>query len=275
MECELFDIIHGVNSYKFSEESFNEWIIERSELVSNMPIFLVIDLAIPAFSHWVFESAIFLPYFTKLKLAHPSLKIYFKIKRNYKELFCKYLSINSDDITYDIIYPCSIIFSKPFTSLNIKTQNIRHRELIRDLFLLFQTKIKENDLIYSEIILPRQVKDNYEGSNCKEPLDKVINYINTLRKNFYILNTDDITDLNDQIDTLKKSKNIIIVDGSALLVNSLFVKDSYLHVPTNLQTEVQGRTYPQLKYILECSRSLNNNCIYYYKSEEEFILQYN
>lgn len=275
MDDKLFDIVHGVTSYKFSEDSFNEWIIERTNLIDRAPIFLVVDLAFPAFAHWVFESAIFLPYFKDLKISYPSLKIYFRTKRKYKKLFCKYLSIDTDDITYDIVYPCSIIFSKPFTSLNSKRYHIIHRELIQNFFLYFQTNIKEKIILYREIILPRQVKDNFEGCDCSEPLNIVISYFRNIRTDVKILNTDDINDLTDQIDILITSKNIIVVDGSALLVNSLFAKDSYFHVPTRLCTQDQGRTYPQLQFILECSRTINNNKIIYYTSEEDFISKYN
>lgn len=266
----LFDEVENVSSYKFCEETFEKWIIDCIPLPINedsKTVYLAIDLAFPAFAHWVFESAIFLPYFTKLKEQYPNIKIHFNIKCDFKILFCKVFKIEKDEIAYTITFPNKFIFPKPLGSLNKKTIDPIHRSLIYDFFIIFEKYIPTTNIIYNDIILPRQKKENLVSNDSPAELLYTINRFKEKNLNFLILDTDYIIDIQDQINILSHFNNITLVDGSALLVNMLFVKSKVFHVAVRHMTQEQTDKYPQIAYIFECSKLLNNNIVNYYPSE--------
>jgi hypothetical protein len=175
---------------------------------------------------------------------------------------------------YDIITPNLFIFPKPIGSWNKQKVDPHHRKLIYNFFTIFREYMYPQVNTYEDIVLPRQTKENLVSNDSNEPLLYTITKFKNNNKNFLILHTDNIVDIRDQIKILSHCKNIIVVDGSALLVNGLFVKDKTFHVPTRLVTQSQSHTYPQLAYVLECSRLLNNNNIVYYPSEQVFCQVY-
>lgn len=274
----LFDEVENVCSYKFCEATFEKWLIECTPLPINeeaKSVYLAIDLAFPAFAHWVFESAIFLPYFTKLKEQYPNIKVHFSIKRDFKILFCKLFNIEENEIAYTISFPNKFIFPKPLGSLNKKTIDPIHRSLIYDFFIIFKKYIPTTNTIYSDIVLPRQKKENLVSNDSSQELLYTINKFKEKKINFLILHTDYIIDIQDQIKILSQCNNITLVDGSALLVNMLFVKSKVFHVAVRHMTQGQAENYPQMAYIFECSKLLNNNIVNYYPSERvhcEFYL---
>jgi hypothetical protein len=71
-----------------------------------------------------------------------------------------------------------------------------------------------------------------------------------------VLNTDDITDLNDQIRIIQSAKKIIVTDGSPFLVNGLFLSNCEVYVIDNFTT-TQMKIYNKLKTIIEKINILN------------------
>ena len=279
MTDDIFSEVENVLSYSFCEKTFQNWnIIQDNNYTmqeENNNIYLVVDQAYPAFAHWIYESGVFLSYFHELKKKYPTIKLHFKDPRNYKFLFCKILGILDTDIVTSVKVPNRFLFPKPISSLNKHNVDNEHRRLIYNLFTFFNNEYKESNIIYDEVVMPRQSKENFIGNNCDHPLSLIIAKFKEEKRNFIILNTDFILNFKDQINILSVCKNIICVDGSALLVNSMFVKGKIFHIPAGLCTKEQSVSHPQLRYILECARIINNNEIRYYSSEEDFILNYN
>jgi len=274
---ELFFEVLNVSSYKFCEQTFEGWIIETNNISSvndTIVTYLLIDQAFPAFGHWVFESAIFLPYFYFLKEKYPGLKLHFKVRRDFKILFCNLFNINEDEIVYELPALNRCIFPKPACSWNKKYIDPVHRSLINNFFNLFKKYIPDVNNVYEDIVLPRQKKENLVENDDDMQLLYIKHTFTSNNKNFLILNTDCIRNIQDQINILSRCKNITVVDGSALLVNGLFVRRKTFHVPGRPLTQGQSKTYPQLGYVLECSINLNKNTIHYYSSEKEFCQQY-
>ena len=89
--------------------------------------------------------------------------------------------------------------------------------------------------------------------------------------NHCILNTDNINNIKDQIELVEKSENIIIPDGSALLINGLFGKNSNIYVCDRLVTQGQCQTYPYMKNIINSIQNINNNKIIYFPTEHDCI----
>ncbi len=66
-------------------------------------IFFCIDgIYHEAWSHWVDESAIYLPLFLTLKKLYPSLKLYSFGKKGYKNAMYKAFDISSEDVVYTL-----------------------------------------------------------------------------------------------------------------------------------------------------------------------------
>lgn len=56
--------------------------------INNIQYYLIIDTKdYDAFGHWVFESAIYIPFYIKLKEIYPNIKIHLKSKKKFKDIF--------------------------------------------------------------------------------------------------------------------------------------------------------------------------------------------
>lgn len=104
------------------ELHFNKYTLDL-EYLPNMGhtyTYLNIDTMFhDVFSHWVFESAIYLPLFLKLKKKYPDLKLYSKGYKMYKKLFYDYFDICETDIVYQLESSNRCLFPKPISSLNV------------------------------------------------------------------------------------------------------------------------------------------------------------
>ena len=89
---QLFEIRKNVKSQTCNisnSELFFEYYESHDESKS-LSLFLLFETTMDfTFGHWIYESAIYLPYFFELKLKYPELKLLVKQspKRSYKKLF--------------------------------------------------------------------------------------------------------------------------------------------------------------------------------------------
>lgn len=262
----LFYKINNIIQYNYI--NFNTWEVNILNIVNTVneneiQYYFIIDTFFnDAFAHWVFESAIFIPAYIKLKDIYPNLKIYLKTQRKYKNLFIKYFNIDETNIVYDIEQNNISFFPLPITSLNNNTIS----DVYIEYFNIFNKYIKSfieynNTIINKILILPRGNKENYKGNDRVYNID---NIIDNLINKYEILNTDEIDDLNIQIKTINKYKNIILTDGSPFLVNGLFTKDRNIIVLGNIIVH-QKEKYIKKKYIFDfiCSNNKINFIPYY------------
>lgn len=198
-----------------------------------------------AFAHWIFESAIYLPYFIKLKSKYPNLKLLVKKtpKRSYKNLFFKALNIDEDDIfwldnteyshdltiNYDNIPENNICINTMPHYLN--TVTVKNTALFKNLIVNFKNKIINNlnitilqEKTNEHLFFPRSKLENFVSN------DRIIDYTeiyNILKDKEYIeYDTNNTIYLKDQIELLNSSKNIYLDWGSSLFVNGLFCNNS-------------------------------------------------
>jgi hypothetical protein len=208
-----------------------------------------------AFAHWVFESAIFLPFFNQDF-------IYLRKSRTYKTLFCKFFKI--DKIIYELPEAniCMIPTMLPlYTSLNVKDCPPIYKYLVDNLFSKFKG---EYPILYDYVIMPRQTKENYKGNDKKVDLVKIISRL----PDAFVLHTDLITDLDEQIRLVNSGKTIIVTDGSPFQVNGMFSRNRNIIV-IGMQTVYQALEFPKIKYILEKIKSQNN--VRFCQTEEDFL----
>lgn len=248
-EIYKYKIINNVVNYKC--EDFNKWnieIIENNEKNDNFDIYyLIIDTEYnEAFSHWVFECAIYLPLFLNLKKIYPTLKLHLKTYKKYKKIFCDYFNISKDDITLELDLKNICIFPLPISCMNDISMCCDYKIQLE--FFIDKLKIHCNNQKWiNTLLLPRQKLENLKENDRNVITDDIaLNIIND--KNNTILNTDFVNKLEDQIKTVNSSKNIILSAGSAYFVNGLFCENSTIIVLGDFIVK-QISIYQKFKYI--------------------------
>lgn len=259
-------VIENVKQYSFV--NFNTHRIEVSENKEQpSDYYFAIDLLChDAFAHWVYESAIYLPIFTKLKEIYPTLKILLKEKKTYKLLFLIFFNITEEDVIYDAnMHPNNIcLFPSPISSLNHNpTCTYIYKQIIIQFIMIFSKwNASRKSVIYDYIILPRQKKENYTGNDRIYDMEVIYDAIKSITHNYSILHTDTIMDLTNQITDIRAASNVIITDGSPFLVNSMFCNNQKIYVFDTI-TIHQAQQYDKIKFIIEEICKLNSN-IYTY-----------
>lgn len=269
----LFTIHKNVKSYKFDSVNYNSWIIETVETqeTTEKPtvLYFIIDThAHCAFSHWIFESAIFLPMFIDLRKKHPEMKLMLKEYRKYKELFCSYFGIKQNEIVYN--YEQKIdnflnpeenyiqnqnnvcYFPKPISALNNKEISPEYIQLVNE-FRLFFVDVQQRSKTIHTLLLPRQSNENQKAN------DRICDTQELEKSNKVItLNTDKVNLLAEQVYIVKSSQNIIVTDGSPYLWNGFISENSNIVVLGDC-TVWQCREFKKLEYIERVIMIMNNN----------------
>jgi len=224
--------VDNVITYDISSDYYNWDVYTHIHDSDNKIYVLVIDCTYhDAFCHWVYESAIYLPLFNILKNKYPNIKLHLKGYKKYKELFCTHFNIVSADILYQLPSNNCCIFPLPISCLNNKDICNNYKAQVYK----FINHFKNNSAVKTIFILlmPRQVKENYKGN------DRVY-YTGDIETNIqhyddsYILNTDEVVVLSDQINIVNNSKNIILTAGSPYFVNGIFTNNSTIIVLDDL-----------------------------------------
>lgn len=269
IQIEFYDIykVYRVENIKeYQHVDFNSWKITRyTDAIDNASIqniYLCIDTFYEnAFSHWVYECAIYLPLFQQLKQKYPHCKLYLRSQKMYKTLFCNYFNITPADIVYEFDTNVSSIyyFPSPISALNettISNEYISHVNLFSNIF-----KDQETNIEYTLAILPRQSKENFKNNDRVIDFDPILQYAIHIDKSIVIY-TDTIIDLQDQIDSIQKSKTIVLTDGSPFLVNGMFAYNTQIIVAGKLYTQMQSQTYKKMDYITRKITEQNLSVVY-------------
>jgi hypothetical protein len=187
-----------------------------------------------AFFHWVFDDCIYIEEYYKLKKEIPNLKIHIGNNRNFKRIFLKYLKVQPEDIICNLEPINTCYFSD---TLHMRQSKIFNNDITKshmkdrvDRFINYfgPEKIEDIQKTIPILLLPRQNKENYIGNNTEfftEHIEQII--LSTDNRN-KILNTDTITDLNDQINMIRNAYIIIVTNGSASIINSMFAHNSHI-----------------------------------------------
>jgi hypothetical protein len=241
---------------------YNKLYITKCPL--HRPPLFVIDVGmIPAFGHWVFESAIYIPIYLRLKRIYPDMKLMVGEHKTYKSIFARYYGVHSDDILYSIPPGSLCTIPSPITSLTHGHICERHRRLIQGISVLNDSKHK-----YEYTLFPRQT-ENYPGNNTSISYVPIIDYIDRVGITYSVYNTSTVMDFSEQLSKIQSSRVIIIPDGSSFLVNGFYASNSTMYVVGRLCSEEQSMLFPQIEYIKNLI--LSRNKVYWFKSCTEFI----
>jgi hypothetical protein len=271
-----------INNVIQIDNEFNRWDVYVENNVNinieNTYYIFIIDTKFhDGFAHWVLECACYLPLFLILKHKYPNFKIYIKEFKNYKKLFCDYFTIYQHDIINCLPLRNLCVFPVPVSSLNIKNLNPNWTAQI-DVFIaqLMRSNI-HNEKKLSSIFLPRQKAENYVYNDRSYDTSDICN--NFKNNTELVLNTDIILNLNTQIELVSSSKNVILIDGSAFLINGLFCVNSNIVVLDEVSLS-QSRDYIKIKYIHDKISSNNhvsfiknnNQNTFYYSDIKPFLI---
>lgn len=236
--------VANVADYTLDNESFNSWKITLASL-SNADIYLCIDTFFhEAVSHWVFESAVYLPLFLDLKASNPDIKLHIKgPPKRYKAQFCALFGIEP---TYELSAGATCLFPNPISAQNRRTLNVAFEPQLRrfiDVFRIIETPPPSIDFL----ILPRGRAENFKPNDrtidfgeLNVALDKSVK-VNTWAE----LNVDNINRLHEQIGYVRSAKNIVVCDGAAFFINALFAKGAIIHIIGNM-TSWQSDMFPNV-----------------------------
>jgi hypothetical protein len=195
-----------------------------------------------AFCHWVFESAILLPELRK--------GIVLSSKKTYKTLFCRYFGIRDDEIRYDPNRLADMSFR-----LIDNTIPQGYPQLLETFFTKFSSSVIPD---VDFIVMPRQKKENYTPNDRPCPLTPFLDVFQKSRRTHRIVHTDDITNLQTQIDLVNSGRNLVVVDGAAFLVNGMFCSGKHIYVISCSLVEEQSKIYPMMKLIYDKIKEKNN-----------------
>lgn len=251
-------IINNIQSYSNNENNNWNYKIINNNYLNPINYYLIIESdQNEAFAHWVFESGIYLLLLIELKKKYPLIKLHLKTKKIFKLLFIKKFNFSEDDICYDIKLPNTCIFIDPISRLcdnNISDEYKKQVDLFYNYFRSLSILNNKVGKSINILFLPRQKKENFK------PNDRTYNTILLEKCPFItVLHTDQITNLNEQINYINSAKNIILTDGSPFLVNGMFAYNSTIFIIGNT-TVGQIDFYKKMQY-LEKKIIENNNKI--------------
>jgi hypothetical protein len=210
--------VKNVINYKYHKSRYN--ILYNNNIVtSEHKYFLIDSINNEAFGHWVIESAVLLSVFKKLKSIYPMIKLHLLCSKNFKTLFLNHCNISQNDIIYTLEPNNECFLPEPFTIFDNKPEYSLHFRYVVDFFNSIRPDtlpVKDIDILF----LPRQKKENYVSNN-RTHNTKDLEDVILLMNNCYVLHTDKLTELKDQINFILRAKNIIVTDGSPYLINSL------------------------------------------------------
>jgi hypothetical protein len=262
-------VVENVSRYSFIDYHTHE--IEVSTSTDAEPsYYFVIDLLFhDAFSHWVYESAIYLPIFKGLKEMYPNVKLVLNGVKKFKTMFLHFFKIDPFDIVYQENMSTANVcfFPSPISSLNDNDYFTEdYKKIICHFIQQFHNYTCEKKDVYDCIIMPRQTKENYVNNDRQYDMTSV--YHDLAHTNYHVLHTDKIEDLTDQIQQLRSSSKIILTDGSPFLVNNMFCLQTNIQIVGRV-TEHQFARYVKVKYISDTNTELNQNTFEYISPEEE------
>jgi len=230
-----------------------------------------------SFGHWFFESCIYYKTFFQLKKIFPNLKIVLANPTNYKLQTLNYFGIN--EIEFKITSSNNLFFIPIMhdISLNNEVKIDLYDSMLTKFYLAcnapFESEFKKK---YDITIIPRHKVENNPFT------DRIIDTIDieneiSKRPNCLVYDTSKVKLFKEQIDTIRNTHLLIVPDGSSLLVNGFFARDSII-IALGFCTPTQSeKDTPKLKNILK-KIAMNNIIIFihnkYVEKHEHRIFTY-
>lgn len=236
-----------------------------SEMEDGCPVFFVVDVLYDeAFGHWHAETAIFLRYWHDLIKEYPSLQILLKTDRIYKRLALKAYGIPVDRTVFGgpevlpeknlCIFPPLFLLNDHGIDVSIFTNMwAKHIEYLHKAAGVSADTKKS----ITTLGLPRQTRENYKPNDRVIPGTKEMCEQIEALDNSLVLHTDNVDDLLEQVRIVASSQNIIVIYGSAFLVNGSFAMNSHIRAIAGTRQH-----FPGIQAIIKWIKSRGNTVVF-------------
>jgi hypothetical protein len=233
-------------------------VSERDLAFKNATVYFCMDMNFnDAFAHWFYESFIFINYVLKCKETYPNTRILCRTRRTYKLTFPAHFGI---EVEYGVSDRNNLAFFPEFVSYSNDVQcSEKYKKLVEQLYAKFAyAPAYAPDKAIPITFLPRQSRENHHGRQYD--CSTIVEYVQQCKDNM-ILQTDMLSSLQEQLQTLQTSKVIILTEGSPYLVNGLFATDSTIIVLGDI-VERQAEAYKKFRFISDFIAKHNKvNCV--------------
>ena len=170
-------------------------------------------------------------------------------KKNYKTIICKYFGFYGNRIHYDP----NKLAANSFTLMDNPVPK-EYPPLLKKFFSHFSSTVTPD---VDFVVMPRQRKENYTPNDRPCPLTPFLDVFQASGRTHRIVHTDDITDLQRQIDLVNSGRNLVVVDGAAFLVNGMFCSGKHIYVISCSLVEDQTEIYPMIKLLYDKIKQRN------------------
>lgn len=228
---------------------FVDTVTKQEDMTRVIPYLILDTPNHVAVGHWLYESAMYIPVYHLLKKMFEDIKIVLVSKRHYKDIILRHMGVSQDDIVYEMTSKRNVCFFPKIDICLFGSQEYlrKFEAMVNNYYETFNTfKYDKIDKVIDTIILPRHNVENY-ANNDRRVDTKDIEKI----ENIYVYDSSKTDVLEEQIINIKKSKNIIIPDGSAFVLNGTFANNSRIII-LGFITIIQALTdNPKLKVIIK------------------------
>jgi hypothetical protein len=235
----LIDVNTGNKQYSFHD----------GPIIGNKPnVYFLFETPFhEAFGHWVFESAIFLPF---VKHFIDNDRFFLLVNKNnerkYKKSFFKLFNISDANIHYinnSHIHTCDVSYRDiPDNNISIVCNNFILNQIPSSLNESSIEKIKyllnrfyettstgiNNDKQTENLLLPRSKVENYLPNDRQISYDLIYQLLKD--KEYISYDTQETDNFSEQILLIQQSTNIYTYWGSSFIVNGFFSRNSNIYV---------------------------------------------
>jgi hypothetical protein len=223
-----------------------------------------------AFSHWIFESAIWIPHIRSLNGQLPSVpKFLLSEPRKFKESF---LDSTGFGYSYQASPENYTILMPPITTINLNYYTLAYKKLLINFHYFLKGLAPDPSKNVKAVLLPRGKAENFTPNDRFVDTNQIEEFFKDKSPNLVIFNSDESPNLLHQIDLIRRAELILVPDGAALVFNGFLAQNSTLLVFNSELVRSQIRIYEKGLEILNIIKNNNNNIIYVNSIEGQFRL---
>lgn len=247
-------VFHNVKKYTIGKyETFVECENADFEHLSPPIIFVIAESCDPAFAHWIYETFIFiLKDFQYYKNKYGDIWCHYCVQKTYRNFFVNKMGIPDEKISVEFPLPKNnICIFPPKIDLH---DNVKYIKIIESTHLLpdlYPLQLEKN---IDVLIMPRQTKENYPNNDRQYRGVKNIHEILSKKYSCSLLETDNVKDLDTQVNLLKRSKIVIVTYGSPYFVNCVFMKNQMIVLLGTYQEQ-----YTRFKWVEATDNFIRDN----------------
>jgi hypothetical protein len=194
---------------------------------------------------------------------HPNAKILLASKKGFKIQILNFYGIAESQISTEVSAINYTVFLRPCTALNDLGEHKYFLSLLNDFSNKFNQIAKAKNFNNDILLMPRQKIENFVFNDRQVDTSDIELFLSKV-KNTSIFNTVHTPNFFHQINEVQSSKIILLVDGSAFLVNGFLARNSVIIVLGDNFVPEQRKIYEKKRLI--CDFIERNNAVMFIHS---------